>query len=54
MSQVREYDFEIVVFKFENCFFTTKALFYKLQETVRLGLCVLRSIESDNIEHKGY
>lgn len=34
MSHIAPYDFEIVVFKFENCFFTTKALFYKLLETV--------------------
>lgn len=35
MSQIKEYDFELVVFKFEaNCFFTTKSLFHKLQETV--------------------
>ena len=34
MSQVKEYDFEIVVFKFEeNCFFTTRSLYYKLLET---------------------
>jgi hypothetical protein len=36
MSQIKEYDFEIVVFQFEgNAFFTTNALFHKLQETVR-------------------
>ena len=34
MSQVKEYDFEIVVFKFdENCYFTTRSLYYKLLET---------------------
>ena len=30
ISLIKEYDFEMVFFKFENCFFTTKALFYKL------------------------
>ena len=31
---VKEYDFEIVVFKFEeSCFFTTRSLYYKLLET---------------------
>lgn len=31
---MKEYDFEIVVFKFdENCFFTTRSLYYKLLET---------------------
>lgn len=34
MSQVREYDFELVVFKFGDLYYTSKALFYKLQETV--------------------
>jgi hypothetical protein len=35
MNQIKEYDFEIVVFQFEgNAFFTTNALFHKLQETV--------------------
>ena len=34
MSQIKEYNFEIVVFKFETeSFFTTKALYHKLQET---------------------
>ncbi len=51
MQHVKEYDFELVVFKFEgNCFFTTKSLFHKLQETVLYqGLTLF--IEFDNDEH---
>ena len=37
MNQIKEYDFEIVVFRIANCYFTTRALFYKLQETVFLS-----------------
>ena len=34
MAHVKEYDFEIVAFKFdENCYFTTRSLYYKLLET---------------------
>lgn len=52
MSQIKEYDFELVVFKFEaNCFFTTKSLFHKLQETVILTCTLTFTIESDNNEH---
>eukprot|EP00347_Sterkiella_histriomuscorum_P023185 403335625 len=40
MSQVREYDFELVVFKFENLFYTTNALFHKLQETNLINMSI--------------
>ena len=37
LALVKEYDFELVVFQFEpNQFFTTRALYHKLQETNRL------------------
>ena len=60
MSQVREYDFELVVFKFENLFYTTKALFHKLQETVSSRLPKIRFkklssyLESDKLECPRY
>ena len=51
MSQIKEYDFELVVFKFEaNCFFTTKSLYHKLQETVIF--ISYDCIEFDNNEHQ--
>ena len=35
MQQIKEYDFELLVFNFgANYFFTTKSLYHKLQETV--------------------
>ena len=36
MSQLLPFDFELVVFKFENSFFTTKSLFHKLLENVKI------------------
>jgi hypothetical protein len=51
MSQIKEYDFELLVFKFEaNCFFTTKSLYHKLQETVIF--ITYDCIEFDNNEHQ--
>jgi hypothetical protein len=52
MSQIKEYDFELVVFKFEaNCFFTTKSLYHKLQETVS-NAYYRDCIEFDNNEYQ--